>query len=380
MKFIFGLFRHLLLLLALATSVFAHDPFEMTAEVRVRAARLDFTVTMTGGTAMALIKKELPAGTRPKPENFEKIQPMLAAAAGNIFEVLGDDVPLALLDSSATLTPENDIEFKLAYAPPAKSPLRIEAIHVQKLGYGYGATITVTDDHNHFLGQKLLMGDDLRMEVALQIAGAASGSGATAADSGQSPSSVRQSAWDVAWSYVKLGVEHIVTGYDHLLFLAALLVVCRSFRSVAIIVSCFTLAHSLTLALASMDLVRVPSRVVEPLIAVTIVFVAVENFFRRGQGPRGRGWLTFTFGLIHGFGFATVLRQTGLGQNGSSLVVPLVSFNVGVELGQIAIAAVVLPIWWKLRTVNPINRYGAYAVSGVVALAGMGWLLQRTVL
>jgi len=179
-------------------------------------------------------------------------------------------------------------------------------------------------------------------------------------------------------TFFKLGVEHIWTGYDHLLFLFGLLVVCIRFRSSVAIISCFTLAHSLTLALATIDLVNLPSRYTEPLIAASIVYVGVENLVRRGAEPRGRWALTFLFGLIHGFGFASVLRELGVGQGGHGLALPLFSFNLGVELGQIAIAALVLPLIWRLRKNEKFVRYGVPALSVIVALAGLYWLLERT--
>jgi hydrogenase/urease accessory protein HupE len=178
--------------------------------------------------------------------------------------------------------------------------------------------------------------------------------------------------------FVRLGVEHIWTGYDHMLFLLALLAVCASFRASVRVISCFTLGHSLTLALATLDWVNLPARLTEPLIAVSIVYVGVENLVRRGAEPRARGALTFGFGLIHGFGFASVLRELGVGANGSGLALPLFSFNLGVELGQIAIAAVVLPVRCHLRKREWFLRLGVPAISALVALAGLYWLLART--
>src|SRR4030095_11994348 len=96
-------------------------------------------------------------------------------------------------------------------------------------------------------------------------------------------------------------------------------------------------------------IVHLPSRLVEPAIAASIVFVGVENLWRRGDEPRGRWALTFAFGLIHGFGFASVLRDLGVGAGAQGIVMPLFTFNLGVELGQVAIASVVLPIVWQLR-------------------------------
>jgi len=181
------------------------------------------------------------------------------------------------------------------------------------------------------------------------------------------------------WSFLRLGIEHIWTGYDHLLFLFALLVVCRSFKSIVAIISCFTLAHSITLALATLNLVSLPSRITEPAIAASIVYVGVENLLRRGAEPKGRWILTFVFGLIHGFGFASVLRQLGVGENGTSIVMPLFTFNAGVEVGQITIAAIVLPIVWRLRKHQEFLRYGVPALSAIVSAAGLYWFLQRTI-
>ena len=167
-----------------------------------------------------------------------------------------------------------------------------------------------------------------------------------------------------------------MTGYDHLLFLFALLVVTRNFKDSLKIITCFTLAHSLTLAIATLNLVQFSRRLVEPLIAASIIYVGVENIFSHGE-PKRRWVLTFLFGLIHGFGFATVLRELGVGTNGSGVAVPLISFNLGVELGQIAIAAVALPLIWKLRTHAVFVRRWVPASSVAVALLGTFWFVQR---
>jgi len=122
--------------------------------------------------------------------------------------------------------------------------------------------------------------------------------------------------------FLTLGVEHIVTGWDHLAFLFGLLVVGGKLRDAVKIITSFTLAHSLTLALATLNVINIPSRIVEPLIAVSIVYVGFENIVRENFSKR---WiLTFAFGLIHGCGFASVLRELGVGTHGTSVVTPLV--------------------------------------------------------
>jgi hydrogenase/urease accessory protein HupE len=176
--------------------------------------------------------------------------------------------------------------------------------------------------------------------------------------------------------FLVMGVKHIWTGYDHLLFLFGLLIVTRNFSSSVKIITCFTIAHSITLAVATLSLVTISSRLVEPLIAASIVYVGIENLLR-GDDPKGRWLLTFAFGLIHGFGFASVLRELGVGANGSGITVPLVSFNLGVEVGQIAIASLVLPVIWKLRAQPVFLKLWVPACSAVVAALGCFWFVQR---
>jgi hydrogenase/urease accessory protein HupE len=186
-----------------------------------------------------------------------------------------------------------------------------------------------------------------------------------------------------ALSFFHLGVEHILTGYDHLLFLAALLLVCRTFGEAAKIITCFTMAHSITLALAALDVVRLSGRIVEPMIAASIVYVAAENVWQSlGQGGRHRVGrrmaITFGFGLVHGLGFASALREAGLGTRSHGLAWPLLQFNLGVEAGQLAVAAVVFPLILALRNHRPtFERRWVPACSGVVAVVGAWWLVTR---
>ncbi len=179
--------------------------------------------------------------------------------------------------------------------------------------------------------------------------------------------------------FFKLGVEHIAFGFDHLLFLGGLLVACRRPSDIFAIVTSFTLAHSITLSVAALDLWAPPSVIVEPAIAASIVFVGVENMLRSNIG-KGRAWLTFAFGLIHGFGFASVLREIGLGQNGSSIVGPLFAFNVGIEAGQLSIVTLVFPgLLWLQHASSRARRWLKPSLSSIIALIGLYWFLQRTV-
>ncbi len=186
--------------------------------------------------------------------------------------------------------------------------------------------------------------------------------------------------------FIGAGIEHIFLGYDHIAFLVSVVLWSRRLWPVVKIVTAFTLAHSITLSLAALDVVRIPSAVVEPAIAASIVYVAAENFLSRDVGKRWR--ITFCFGLIHGFGFASALQELGLPR--SALVPALASFNIGVEIGQIAIVSVVMPLLWALdRLPAPGPRAGivpvrsglvVYPISAVIVVLGSYWFLVRTVL
>jgi hypothetical protein len=171
--------------------------------------------------------------------------------------------------------------------------------------------------------------------------------------------------------YFKLGVKHIFFGYDHIAFLIALLFV-RRFVDLLKIITAFTLAHTITLALAVLQIVKLPAHLIDIGIAVTIIYVAAENLWLRDTKRR---WMfTFGFGLVHGFGFANVLRELGLPSSG--LVRSLVSFNIGIEAAQIAIVSVLWPGLWWINRQKWSSRF-RIAVSLGIFLAGAGWFLER---
>lgn len=188
-------------------------------------------------------------------------------------------------------------------------------------------------------------------------------------------SSSKSSSNSTFSAFLVHGIKHILGGYDHLLFLFALLIMCETFWSVAKIVTCFTIAHTITLALATLDIVNMPSRVVEPMIAATIVYVGIENFFKL-KTIQWRWLLTFVFGLIHGFGFAGVLREMDIG-TGMKAATKLLAFNLGVEIGQVLIAAIVLPILWELRKIPQFKPRWIPVTSVIVVALGGYWLVTR---
>jgi hydrogenase/urease accessory protein HupE len=185
----------------------------------------------------------------------------------------------------------------------------------------------------------------------------------------------RQGAMAVAERFVPAGIRHILIGPDHLIFLLGLLLLGGPMRQFALIVTAFTLAHSLTLSLAALDIVSPPTRLVEPAIALSIVYLGADNLLIRG-GRDVRFWIASAFGLIHGFGYASVLR--GLNLPARALGWSLVSFNVGVEIGQSLLVVVVASALAALRSRSDVlGRRLAFVGSVVVMAAGAFWFIQR---
>jgi hydrogenase/urease accessory protein HupE len=190
-----------------------------------------------------------------------------------------------------------------------------------------------------------------------------------------------QGAWAVVRTFVPAGIEHILIGPDHVLFLIGLLLLGGSLRKLALIVTAFTIGHSITLSLAALDIFSPPSRIVEPAIALSIIFVGADNLLvRRAEAPRDiRAFVAGVFGLVHGFGFASVLKEFGLPP--SALGWSLFSFNLGVEIGQLAIVLVVASAFAVVRRRSPLlGERLAVAGSVIVILAGGYWFVERVFL
>jgi hydrogenase/urease accessory protein HupE len=178
-----------------------------------------------------------------------------------------------------------------------------------------------------------------------------------------------------AFSFFKMGIEHILTGYDHLVFLLGLVLARGRVRQLIGVVTAFTIAHSISLALAAFGVWAPSPRIIEPAIALSIVYVGIENFFVKDASKRWR--ITFPFGLIHGFGFAGALQEINLPRG--QIPGALFSFNLGVEAGQLAVMAIVLPIIFSLRKQDWFEPRAVRVVSGAVAVAGGVWFVLRVV-
>jgi hydrogenase/urease accessory protein HupE len=174
------------------------------------------------------------------------------------------------------------------------------------------------------------------------------------------------------WDYVVVGIEHILGGFDHLLFILALVLVQQKKWNYLKVLTAFTAGHSLTIALAALEIVKLSAAFVEPVIALSIAYVAVENIWLKEV--KWRWIVALLFGLIHGFGFAQVLQ----GALGDRFLLTLFSFNLGVELGQIAVLVVLLPLLlWAGRYKG--YKYMNYGVSGLITLIALYWFVTRII-
>lgn len=182
---------------------------------------------------------------------------------------------------------------------------------------------------------------------------------------------------DVIWYYLKLGISHIVPlGLDHILFVVSLCLLNTKFKTILWQASAFTVAHTITLALSMKGIIKLPAEIIEPLIALSIAFVAIENLLLDTLKP-WRVAVVFLFGLVHGMGFASALNEIGLPRN--KFFTSIFSFNVGVELGQIMVIAIVfvaiiIPFgqkpWFK--------KFLVYPISAMIALTAIYWTIERT--
>ncbi len=289
---------------------------------------------------------------------YEEMQaglPEIVDFASKHFHVRVNDQVLALTPGGTDINPDNkgNMFAVLYFGAPLKAvPDRLD-VHVD--------FFEAFGDEHKCIAKVLMPGKSLEQAVF-------------AADSAEQSfyAEREKSLWEQALAFVWLGIEHIFLGYDHIMFLLALIAVGGRLGSLVKIVTAFTLAHSITLCLAALEIVMLPAKWIEAGIALSIAYVALENFWL--QRSEHRWILTFLFGLVHGFGFANVLRELGLPTEG--LVVSLLSFNIGVELGQVAIVAVLFPAILWLNS-QAFKKTVVWGVSAVILLFGVGWFIER---
>jgi hydrogenase/urease accessory protein HupE len=350
-----GILPRLALLFAFVLAARAHQPGlstlylevtsnQLTAQLFVAWQELNAVVLLDSNADRTLTEAELAAA-----------RPRLIGMGESALSLDSDGRLLALKQPvQVSREDETGVRFLMIYELPSTKVLSVTSEIISELQRGHNQVVTVRDAAGKKLGEALL--DRERPTVDVPLAAL----------------QVEPEPRIASTAYFGLGLEHIVMGWDHLAFLFGLLVIGGTLRDAVKIITSFTLAHSLTLALVTLNVFRVPPEVIEPLIAASIVYVGVENLVRKDFSKR---WmLTFAFGLVHGCGFAFMLQELGLGD---SVVTPLVWFNLGVEAGQLAIAAVMLPVIWKLKPRFP-NRW-VPVTSALLILLGNYFLLERLV-
>lgn len=347
--------------------VMAHPPGLSSVDIKLDADLITARVTFALQDIEAFVPMDSDLDAEVSAAEREAAKPAIARLLGEQLRMNVDGKDLApLAFGMVDYDEQNNAHVEFHYQPLPQRQLLVQSRFLGVLPEGHQQFIKIRQADGATVLEKMLAKDHDQVQVEFSLV------------EGQQRASSH--GWLTAFvDFFKLGIEHIVTGYDHLLFLFALLAVTHSFWPALKIITFFTIAHSLTLALAGMSLVELPSTFVEPFIAATIVYVAVENLIR-GDHPKGRHWLTFGFGLIHGFGFAGVLQEMDISSGNSGILLPLLSFNLGIETGQIAVASLVLPMIWHLNNKLEYAEKFLKGCSVLIGLMGFYWFLERTVL
>jgi len=337
-----------------ASPVAAHDQPFSWADVRLEPTALELNLTVHRVDAASAIGVPAPESLMSAPF-LAHASPRLAGVLAARLQLCAGAQPLALSWESAAPLPDRNAVVLTFRAPMRGVPGRLH-VHARlfPLDLQHETFLNVYQD-GRVVGQAVL--DASRSETDVFTGG---GSGAIA----------------VLGTFIPAGIHHIFIGPDHILFVIGLLLLGGSLPRLVKIVTGFTLAHSLTLALATLNIVNPPARLIEPLIALSIVFVGLDNLRTRGRSPDRRAWIAFAFGFVHGFGFASVLREFGLPSQ--SLGWSLLGFNLGVEAGQACIVLAVAPLLAVMR-VHAARLAPRVVAAGSwgVAVAGAWWFTQR---
>ena len=327
------LLKVVMLVLLVSGTVLAHDPGLSAAEVCVLPDRIVAEVSF------ARVDLDQNHGER-------------------LLEIKAGEEILKLRHFDIQTPDTTSIHFTLEFPNSSATELHLIATALEHLPRSHKQFLSVRDREGKILAERMLSAESKDLTITLH-----SNSGSRS---------------ERFFRFLVLGIEHILTGYDHLAFLLAVLLTGGSLASNARIITSFTIAHSLTLALATFGVLALPATIVEPLIAASIIFVGIENLVHRQLASR---WLvTFGFGLIHGLGFAQILRELGIATMGIQGAIPLLSFNLGVEVAQLSIAALTLPLIWRLQRRPAFMLKHVPTLSLLLTLAGVYWFLARTII
>lgn len=338
----------------------AHDPGLSVAKLRIEDGTLWADLTFALADIQTLQFLDVNGDGRVTVAEFQGAHPSLDRLARDSLRVRIDGRSMTVNRAEIRFDTSQAVHFRVVYSlSPHGGILSVNSVLVNRLAFGHRQYVSVRDRYGTLLGERILAADRDVLQVDLTR---------------RSPERGQETSETSLPKFLLLGIEHILAGYDHLLFLFGLLIASCSMRSAVKIITSFTIAHSLTLLLAASDFVQIRSEVVEPLIALSIVYVGLENIFR--SQPRHPWLLTFGLGLIHGFGFATSLRELGV-YGSEALILRVLSFNLGVEIGQLAVMSWSLPLIFGLRKYTIIvNRVLPACSVGVIVIGGY-WFVHR---
>jgi len=344
----------LALLLLSSSPALAHDQSFSYADVRWNKDRLEIVLSVHRDDAAPALGIADPTSLT-RPEVLERYRGRLAQILLSQFHARSGGHEIALVPAGATVRPERHA-VALRFVTPLDRPLGALTIEAR--------LFPTTPQHETFLNVyesgRLTRQDVLTADRPVTELYARGPEGILA----------------VLATFIRAGIHHIFIGPDHILFIVGLLLLGGGIGRVLKVATAFTLAHSITLASAALGLVHISSRIVEPLIALSIVYVGIENLRPRKTGRDWRMRIAFGFGLIHGFGFASVLREFGLPHE--ALAWSLLGFNLGVEVGQACIVLAVTPVLYALRRWAPrLAPRAVAACSCAIIVAGGWWFFQR---
>ncbi len=355
------------LLLVVACPAHAHDPGLSAAELKVGESGLAVHLTFARRDMEAIIAIDADGNGSVSAAEFAAARPQLESLANTAIEISADGQRLSAKRAAIELDDSDALHFRFAFQQQAGSRIGMSVPIIAELARGHRQYLTVRDEDGQILADHLLSPAAWQWHF----------------------DPARHASRDSFRNYLAQGAWHIWIGYDHILFLLSLLLpaVLRresarwlpvdrfrvAFIEVFKIVTAFTLAHSVTLSLAALGYIALPTRWVESAIALSVVLAALNNLWP--VIDRRRWLVALAFGLVHGLGFASVLRDLGLPQD--SLVLALFAFNVGVEAGQLAIIAALLPLTYVSRDRVSYRRVALGWGSAAIAFVAALWFAER---
>lgn len=385
-----------LFVLALATRASAHDVGLSRGEYAIKGAIVSADLTFSRREMVGVVPDLDPDHDGViAADEIDRARASIAHGVVDRVRVTGDGAACPGSLERAALAEEDGLEIRAVYRCP-KPPMKvsIELTLLEELPYGHrhiarapgpaeaappsasaepqaaggagaaGAADAADIERVLFRSNRTLELQGSGKEPTEPSAGAGASASPAPPASAPTPSFV---------GFFLMGIEHILTGYDHLIFLLGLVLVGGRPRAMLLVITAFTIAHSITLGMAALGVLAPSPRIVEPMIALSIAYVGVENFFVKDAEKRWR--ITFPFGLVHGFGFAGALGEIRLPR--AEVPVALVSFNLGVEAGQLAVLALVLPLILAARKREWFKDQGVKLISGAIIIAGLFWFVTR---